>query len=345
MIESVSSYTTFAFNLKHRGDIAMIQDCLHLDGEQAGYLGRLEVGWAIVKLQGRWFLPFLVKLPLIHVEKGSVTDEDIRRRTGSVAPGRLPLSHHKAVSGGIPARGGDSEPQSTRDAPIPPIPSGGKREGEDEKKEGQCTIELTTQDMGFLKDVWQYPTSAVTERYRRLFLSRRSGNSIQDSLLRHSFLSSSFVISPEGRIKMLELTRKGRNVLGMSSGESDRHGGAEHRYWCKVLADRLRAQGYAVTEEAPIGGGKTIDLLAERGGKRIAFEVETGKSDAAANVRKCLEAGMDNVVVVPISHRAKEALSKKILADPRVRCVIAAKAVRMLEFAGRSGKTPRRPVA
>ena len=83
---------------------------------------------------------------------------------------------------------------------------------------------------------------------------------------------------------MLELTRKGRNVLGMSSGESDRHGGAEHRYWCKVLADRLRAQRYAVTEEAPIGGGKTIDLLAERGGKRIAFEIETGKSDAAAEV-------------------------------------------------------------
>lgn len=33
----------------------MIQDSLLLDSEQAGYLGRLEVGWAIVRLQGRWF--------------------------------------------------------------------------------------------------------------------------------------------------------------------------------------------------------------------------------------------------------------------------------------------------
>ena len=32
--------------------------------------------------------------------------------------------------------------------------------------------------------------------------------------------------------------------------------------------------------------------------KRIAFEIETGRSDAAANVRKCLEGGMDQVVAV-----------------------------------------------
>jgi hypothetical protein len=75
-----NTYTTFAFNLKHRGDIAMIQDCLHLDSEQAGYLGRLEVGWAVVKLQGRWFFPFLIKLPLVHLDKGGVTDEHLRQR-------------------------------------------------------------------------------------------------------------------------------------------------------------------------------------------------------------------------------------------------------------------------
>jgi type IV secretory pathway VirB4 component len=50
-----NTYTTFAFNLKHRGDLAMMQDCLLLDSEQTDYLGRLEVGWAVVKLQGRWF--------------------------------------------------------------------------------------------------------------------------------------------------------------------------------------------------------------------------------------------------------------------------------------------------
>jgi hypothetical protein len=78
-----NTYTTFAFNLKHRGDIAMIQDCLHLDSEQAGYLNRLEVGWAFAKLQGRWFFPFLIKLPLVRLKKGSVTDGHIHQSIGA----------------------------------------------------------------------------------------------------------------------------------------------------------------------------------------------------------------------------------------------------------------------
>ena len=58
----------------------MMQDCLLLDSEQTDYLGRLEVGWAVVKLQGRWFWPFLIKLPLIEVNKGRVSDQMIRQR-------------------------------------------------------------------------------------------------------------------------------------------------------------------------------------------------------------------------------------------------------------------------
>lgn len=97
--------------------------------------------------------------------------------------------------------------------------------------------------------------------------------------------------------------------MGISDGESNRHGGVEHRYWVRHLADQLRLNGYKVQEEVPVGSGKTIDLVASRDGKRIAFEIETGKSDAAANVRKCLDAGMDRVVSVATSRRARDALA------------------------------------
>ena len=97
-------------------------------------------------------------------------------------------------------------------------------------------------------------------------------------------------------MKTLWLTEKGRKVLGISGDKSDRHGGPEHRYWVKRIADHLRANCYEVDEEVPVGGGKAIDLVAVRDGKRIAFEIETGKSDSAANARKCLEAGMDKAV-------------------------------------------------
>jgi len=54
-------------NLKHRGDVKMIADCIMLDSAHARFLGKLDVGHAVVKLQGRWFEPFLVKFPLVRV--------------------------------------------------------------------------------------------------------------------------------------------------------------------------------------------------------------------------------------------------------------------------------------
>jgi len=71
-------------------------------------------------------------------------------------------------------------------------------------------------------------------------------------------------------------------------------------------------------EEAPLGGGKAVDILAVKNGKRIAFEIETGKSDAAANVQKCLDGGIDKVVVVATSLHTYKRLSFLLAGNPQV---------------------------
>ena len=38
----------------------------------------LPVGHAVVKLQNRWRRPFLVRLPLVPVAKGHVSDQQLR---------------------------------------------------------------------------------------------------------------------------------------------------------------------------------------------------------------------------------------------------------------------------
>ena len=93
----------------------------------------------------------------------------------------------------------------------------------------------------------------------------------------------------------MDLTDKGKEELreyGFS--RSLRHGGIEHLYWIKQVKVRLESKGYKVKEEFPIGNGETIDLVV---GKNVAVEIETGKSDALRNIRKCLEAGFEVVSV------------------------------------------------
>jgi hypothetical protein len=311
-----NTYTTFAMNLKHRGDIAMIQDSLLLDSEQASYLGRLEVGWAIVRLQGRWFWPFLVKLPLVTFEKGSITDTRLSEITKQKDISCL-LSQYGGFSSVILAQEGISSPKKAQEEGILPSLSEAKKGRLEDKKE-MCAIRLTTQERDFLMDVWQNPTSSVTERYCRLCFSSCVGNKLQISLLRSSLIFSSVVILPRGRIKILTLTDKGKRVLGINQDKSDRHGGPEHRYWVRTIADHLKTQGFKVTEEAPIGKGKTIDLMATRDGKQVAFEVETGKSDASANIQKCLSMGIEKVIVVATSAQTRDALSKILPKDSRI---------------------------
>jgi Holliday junction resolvase len=103
----------------------------------------------------------------------------------------------------------------------------------------------------------------------------------------------------------------------------------EHRYWRDKLATRLRDCGYTVEEESPIGGGKAIDLVAVKGGRKVA--IETGKSDVAANVDKALAAAMDAIVVVATSAGARERLARKLRDNPKVRLVSAAEALRAVE--------------
>lgn len=71
------------------------------------------------------------------------------------------------------------------------------------------------------------------------------------------------------------------------------------------VGEHYRRKGFEVTFEYKIGDGKSVDLVAEKDGKRIAIEIEAGKSDSLYNVRKDLEARFDEVLLVFLSDKAK----------------------------------------
>jgi hypothetical protein len=292
-------------------------------------LNRLEVGWAVAKLQGRWFFPFLIKLPLVRLKKGSVTDDHIRRRLLATAGlDRAATDLQEGSSSPISSREGDSVPIPSKDREIPGIPSEGKDEISDEGE--RCAIRLTTQDKGFLADVWKHPTSTITGHYHSLGLSPRRGTGCQRLLVRRGLILSCPITFGHSRIKILSLTELGKAALGIHEADADRLGGPEHRYWKKRLAEDLRARGYDVTEEYPLGGGKAIDLVATRNGERVALEIETGKSDVLANVKKCLGAGLDKVILVATSRKTEEVAKTLAIQYPQVECVAAGNVVKTL---------------
>ena len=74
-----NTYCTICMNLKHKTDINAVAQCMLLDKER-DILGSLNVGQAVVKLQGRIARPFQVSIPLFPIQKGKITDTFFRSK-------------------------------------------------------------------------------------------------------------------------------------------------------------------------------------------------------------------------------------------------------------------------
>jgi DNA-binding MarR family transcriptional regulator len=166
-----------------------------------------------------------------------------------------------------------------------------------------------------LRDIAEDRSSSTTERYMRLGLNAYQGNKARESLILKGLIEVKDIPTRTGRVRLLELTEKGREearALGLKAGDSCRKGGPDHEYMKGRIAREYRLRGYQVIEEYPLGKGKATDLVAVKDGKRIAIEVETGKSDAIYNVRKNLEAGFSKVLCVVPNERLKDKIDGQL---------------------------------
>jgi len=171
-----NSYTTICMNLKHKTDINAMAQCMLLDKEK-DILGSLEVGQAVVKLQGRIARPFQVSIPLFPIEKGTITDAYIKKHMQDFAPViaeedfRLPESQTESAL---------VRESKNKDEPL----------------------------LVFLKDIQQYPDSGIAARYKRLEISVRQGQKLKGQALSRGLIEEYTEITKTGRIKVIKLTEK-----------------------------------------------------------------------------------------------------------------------------------------
>jgi len=157
---------------------------------------------------------------------------------------------------------------------------------------GSPAVVATDRELDLLRDVAEHPISTITNRYERLAWNYKTGNAIKDAVIAKGLATFDPVVTPTGQVKILSLTDRARDLLeraGVSVARA-RHGGPAHEYWKHVISESLRAQGFTVTEEFPLGGGKTVDLHGTRAHDQVFVEVETGRSDIMANAQKCTSA-------------------------------------------------------
>jgi hypothetical protein len=237
----------------------------------------LPVGQAIVKLQDRWRRPFLVQIPLVPVRKGLVTDEVLEG----------------FVRGSVTARG----LRRAVDRKFGRMPHG-------------LTDEALDQDaLNVVDDVLKYQDDSLRVRYKRLRLSVDKGTNLKSHLVENGVLEEQDVKVGRTRKVLLRVTPAARAKLGL-----DKHAGRgsiAHEYWKRFYAAFFRENGYQVELEAPRNGGR-VDVAGRKGGKSIAIEIETGKSDVVWNVQQDLLSRFSSVLVVATDEGALDRVERQL---------------------------------
>ena len=278
------------FGMQHANEIRTAKLSLFMDDKEQEYLNRIRVGEMIVKIKDRMENPCVIRVPLVPLESGKVTDEWLRKRHAN-----LPFLQPETAKNGERDRfyqGVNNNAQKGKNASAERL----------------------------LVDVYEYPVSGMTQRYTRLGINAKYGNEFKEQLTAEEFVKPKKIfLNKEKWIMLLELTAKGRARLRESGYEAkDETEGAEHKFWKQKICEFYRSKGFIVEVEAYINGKP--DLIVINGEKRIALEIETGNSDVLGNIEKNLKAGFDEIICVATNKEVEQKIREQLgVSDERVR--------------------------
>jgi hypothetical protein len=277
-----NTYCTITMNLKSRADSNIAANYMLLNQDQKEYLGKLDIGYAIVKLQGRCFGSFLIKIPHIKIDKGKVSDSQIKQK----------MRGFSAVSSHLDAE----QPYSG----IPELnPVGDKQINWLEKQ--------------LIADIIENQYVGVNTRYKRLNISTRNGNKTKEMLITKGIIINEDIIDTNGKTVLLKLTKEGEKIakkLGHNIEKLNGKAGLEHEYFRYKVAEYYKKLGYAVTMEKQVNG--EADIEAKKGSLKIAIEIETGKSSITDNIKKNIKAGYENIMLVGTNDLAIKKINQTI---------------------------------
>ena len=316
-----NSYATLALSQKLRADIQTMSGAMNLTEEQRDALSTLPIGSAVIRLADEHPEAFLVRIPRCPIREGSVSDQAVQARMAGCSgesTSNSPSEPDRTAVSVVPVVDKKDEIKTNKaKATHPPSPeeaSSGTHRPIDDPLPDPPEKTMSREETRFLSDVAARPLSTTVSRYHRLHLSRRRGNAVRQSLLKAGLIEAVPIATRSGQVVLYQMTDAGRSAchdLGIDPGPRPR-ASLEHSFWVSKVAELFEKKGYDVTREYHVDGDGTVDVLAERPGKRVAVEVETGKSDIKENLAKLCGGGFDRIVVVATSPAGVSACQRAI---------------------------------
>lgn len=273
------------FSLASGYDIYDMAMSLDLSEKERNVLKSLGVGVAVVKRSFGYTKPFMIRIPKAGQPRG-VTDRELDR-----------INSHQ---------------MATLNAEVTP-PSDKLKEWKTKKA---ATGDLSIKHQKFLESVCDIPLLPAGERMARLGWSNHMENKIKSELMAWEYIYEVEINTGGrgGRLKIAELTPKGREYLEKQGKKIIRHGkgSLEHQFWQDRIRRMLETRGWRAAIEKRIGNAQ-IDVFAEiHGFGRLAVEISlTTEEHQIESIRKDLESEINWLIVTSNSMDVLNSLDQK----------------------------------
>lgn len=194
-----NTYALICFSMTHRADVSAVSQAMLLDDENKAALLGLQVGEAVVRLQGRSTGPFLIRVPeYSHIKKGQFSDTMV--------------AHQMTRLGLLSAR--DHAIQPRADLPAEAVPAGSSVNADASHSAGE---------QAFFIDVATFPDGGIAERYKRLGWSVRQGQKVKAALIRKGLISEEIRTTPRGKIRIIRLTEQAKQTEDYEDSPTSPH--------------------------------------------------------------------------------------------------------------------------
>ncbi|MFH1231867.1 MAG: hypothetical protein V1709_10270 [Planctomycetota bacterium] len=264
------------------GNINTWGGALALNSEQKNLLIYLRPGEFIIKINSETGhpYPFVFKAPLVQIQH-HIDDAEIKRRADALV---AELKPDISVS--------------------PPVinPEASRKDNN-----------LSKDELSLLKNAYKNPVLILTRHYRDLGLNNRRGTEAVKGLNNKNLIKLwNIETGAPGRSpKIIQILDEGYEIINEKPIENNGRGGFFHELCKTIVANFYKNEGYAVEIEFPLGGSKTIDLIAVKENEKIAAEIEISGDHCEENILKILPLKYSKIIVVYNDRAIRNRYEKK----------------------------------
>ncbi|PIN75725.1 hypothetical protein COV18_02665 [Candidatus Woesearchaeota archaeon CG10_big_fil_rev_8_21_14_0_10_37_12] len=207
--------TTIALNQKHHSDINTIGNAVILNDEERKHLSKLPVGMAVMRQQERWPKPVLIQIPHYPVNKGKITDNDVKEH----------MNKRRKL-----------DVQTTKKETLIDYPL------------------LNENEIMFLQSTQNNPIHTTIQHYKNCNLSNATGNTIKKKLIEKQLLQETEIRDKKGKKNLLNSTKKGTFYLRLQTQQQEifQSCGSEHQYYQQRIFEELEKAGHTVEKETQL---------------------------------------------------------------------------------------------